>query len=144
MAYISHVRLCGFTRNSRYLSHERPQRLGSLELSCEPICPLQVYILNNIMSPRTFSVYYNSRLFSCLLLPLILEYFQRLIRFIATDEKTYYGNAILPSGITDVSKVTKANLIEGNIFDSHKVTEKVLVNINTTVSVSFLWFLELT
>lgn len=88
------------------------------------------------MSPRTFSVYYNPRLFSCLLLPLISEYFQRLIRFIATDEKTYYGNAILPSGITDVSKVTKANLIEGNIFDSHKVTEKVLVNINTTVSVS--------
>lgn len=40
----------------------------------------------------------------------------------------HYGDAILPSGVTDVSKATKANLIVGNIFASYRVTEKILVN----------------
>lgn len=30
----------------------------------------------------------------------------------------YYGDAILPTGITDAAKATKAKLIEGNIFSS--------------------------
>ncbi|KAF8475863.1 hypothetical protein BDZ91DRAFT_710472 [Kalaharituber pfeilii] len=44
--------------------------------------------------------------------------FSRLIRFIATDGKVYYGNAILPTGISDAAKTTKANLIEGDIFSA--------------------------
>lgn len=53
---------------------------------------------------------------------------QRLVRFVAGDGKTYYGDAILPRGVTDVSKALKANLIEGDIFNAnHKVTEKIMV-----------------
>ncbi|KAL0632950.1 hypothetical protein Q9L58_008179 [Maublancomyces gigas] len=52
--------------------------------------------------------------------------FSRLIRFTTADGMAHYGDAILPSGVTDVSKATKANLIVGNIFASYRVTEKIL------------------
>jgi hypothetical protein len=47
---------------------------------------------------------------------------------VAGDGKTYYGDAILPHGATDVSKALKAKLIEGDIFNAnHNVTEKIMV-----------------
>ncbi|KAH0605074.1 uncharacterized protein H6S33_005056 [Morchella sextelata] len=53
--------------------------------------------------------------------------FSRLVRFVAGDGKTYYGDAILPHGATDVSKALKAKLIEGDIFNAnHNVTEKIM------------------
>ncbi|KAG0638502.1 hypothetical protein HOY80DRAFT_1077983 [Tuber brumale] len=56
--------------------------------------------------------------------------FSRLIRFIAADGKTYYGEAILPTGISDVSRVAKARVIEGDILSlGYKVTDQVL-NVN--------------
>ncbi|KAL7269717.1 hypothetical protein RUND412_007605 [Rhizina undulata] len=51
---------------------------------------------------------------------------QRLIRFIAADGKAYYGDAIVPPGVKDVGKITKARVIEGDIFAAYKVTDKVL------------------
>lgn len=50
---------------------------------------------------------------------------QRLIRFLARDGKTYYGDAILPTGVTDLAKTTQARVITGNIFGQHQVTDKV-------------------
>ncbi|KKY29001.1 putative fumarylacetoacetase-like protein [Phaeomoniella chlamydospora] len=42
--------------------------------------------------------------------------FSRLIRFLARDGKTYYGDAILPHGVTDVSQAKAARVISGSIF----------------------------
>ncbi|KAL8880862.1 MAG: hypothetical protein Q9192_007929, partial [Flavoplaca navasiana] len=50
---------------------------------------------------------------------------QRLIRFLAKDGKTYYGDAILPSGIVDISKATQARVIKGDIFGKHDITDQV-------------------
>lgn len=53
--------------------------------------------------------------------------FSRLVRFVAGDGKTYYGDAVLPHGTTDVSKALKAKLIEGDIFNAnHNVTENAI------------------
>ncbi|PGH10822.1 hypothetical protein AJ80_07373 [Polytolypa hystricis UAMH7299] len=49
--------------------------------------------------------------------------FSRLIRFLAKDGLVYYGDAILPQGITDISKATSARVIKGEIFGSHTVTD---------------------
>ncbi|KAI9733097.1 MAG: hypothetical protein M1834_003644 [Cirrosporium novae-zelandiae] len=49
----------------------------------------------------------------------------RLVRFLAQDGKTYYGDAILPAGMTDIAKATKANIIQGDIFGTHTVTNQV-------------------
>jgi len=52
--------------------------------------------------------------------------FSRLIRFIASDGRTYWGDAILPSGVTDLSRVRQARVIQGNVLaKDHKVTEQV-------------------
>jgi 2-keto-4-pentenoate hydratase/2-oxohepta-3-ene-1,7-dioic acid hydratase in catechol pathway len=51
---------------------------------------------------------------------------QRLVRFLANDGLVYYGDAILPSGVTDVSKTTKARVIAGDIFGDHSLTNKVV------------------
>lgn len=50
---------------------------------------------------------------------------QRLIRFLAKDDRTYYGDAILPSGASDISKARQARVIKGDIFGAHHVTEQI-------------------
>jgi len=51
--------------------------------------------------------------------------FSRLVRFLAKDGRTYYGDAILPAGETDIAKAKRANVIKGDIFGSHDVTDEV-------------------
>ncbi|EHL03241.1 putative Fumarylacetoacetate hydrolase domain-containing protein 2A [Glarea lozoyensis 74030] len=51
--------------------------------------------------------------------------FQRLVRFLAKDGKTYYGDAILPQGVTDISKAKQAKIIRGEIFGKHEVTDRL-------------------
>lgn len=51
---------------------------------------------------------------------------QRLVRFLAKDGRTYYGDAILPSGETDIGKAKQARIITGDIFGKHDVTDKVV------------------
>ena len=53
---------------------------------------------------------------------------QRLVRFLAKDGKTYYGDAIMPSGVTDIAKITQARVIRGDIFGKHDVTDQVAVS----------------
>ncbi|KZF24645.1 hypothetical protein L228DRAFT_266961 [Xylona heveae TC161] len=50
---------------------------------------------------------------------------QRLIRFLARDGKVYYGDAILPSGVTNIAKARQAKVIKGDIFGKHDVTDQV-------------------
>jgi hypothetical protein len=50
---------------------------------------------------------------------------QRLIRFLAKDGRTYYGDAILPNGVTDVAKAQKAKILKGDIFGKHDVTDQI-------------------
>jgi len=52
--------------------------------------------------------------------------FTRLVRFLAKDGRTYYGDAILPHGVTDISKATQAKVIKGEIFGKHDVTDEVV------------------
>ncbi|KAH8815380.1 fumarylacetoacetate hydrolase family protein [Xylogone sp. PMI_703] len=51
--------------------------------------------------------------------------FSRLVRFLAKDGRTYYGDAILPQGVTDIAKAKKAKIIRGEIFGKHEVTDEV-------------------
>ncbi|KAJ5123424.1 hypothetical protein N7448_009521 [Penicillium atrosanguineum] len=51
--------------------------------------------------------------------------FTHLVRFLAKDGHIYYGDAILPSGVSDISQTTQARVIQGDIFGEHRVTEKV-------------------
>lgn len=51
---------------------------------------------------------------------------QRLIRFVARDGRSYYGDAILPKGIADISKSTRARVIAGDVFGQHHVTDQVV------------------
>lgn len=50
---------------------------------------------------------------------------QRLIRFLAKDGHVYYGDAVLPTGITDIAKATQARVIQGDIFGAHSVTDQL-------------------
>lgn len=50
---------------------------------------------------------------------------QRLIRFLAKDGQIYYGDAILPSGVSDISKAATAKVIKGDIFGRHEVTDQI-------------------
>ncbi|PON21621.1 fumarylacetoacetate hydrolase [Trichoderma gamsii] len=50
--------------------------------------------------------------------------FTRLIRFLAKDGRTYYGDAILPQGVSDVAKAQRARIIEGDIFGKYHVTDE--------------------
>ncbi|TEA21196.1 Fumarylacetoacetate hydrolase domain-containing protein 2-like protein [Colletotrichum sidae] len=50
---------------------------------------------------------------------------RRLVRFLARDGKTYYGDAILPRGVSDIAKATQARIVTGDIFGRHDVTENV-------------------
>ncbi|CAG8982869.1 hypothetical protein HYALB_00002885 [Hymenoscyphus albidus] len=47
------------------------------------------------------------------------------IRFFAKDGKTYYGDAILPHGVTDISKAKQAKVITGEISGKYSVTQQV-------------------
>lgn len=47
------------------------------------------------------------------------------MRFLSKDGRTYYGDAILPKGITDISKAKQAKIIHGSIFGKHKVTDQI-------------------
>lgn len=47
------------------------------------------------------------------------------MRFLAKDGRTYYGDAVLPQGVTDIAKARQAKVIKGEIFGEHKVTEEV-------------------
>ncbi|KAJ8109290.1 hypothetical protein ONZ43_g6176 [Nemania bipapillata] len=51
--------------------------------------------------------------------------FSRLVRFLAKNGKVYYGDAILPRGVTDIAQTKKAKIITGDIFGKHEVTEQV-------------------
>ncbi|PMD19790.1 hypothetical protein NA56DRAFT_690370 [Hyaloscypha hepaticicola] len=51
--------------------------------------------------------------------------FSRLVRFLARDGRTYYGDAILPSGVTDIAKAKQAKIIRGQIFGKYDVTDQV-------------------
>ncbi|KAK0731161.1 Fumarylacetoacetase-like protein [Lasiosphaeris hirsuta] len=51
--------------------------------------------------------------------------FSRLVRFLAKDGRTYYGDAILPRGISDISKARQARIVKGDIFGKHDVTDDV-------------------
>jgi 2-keto-4-pentenoate hydratase/2-oxohepta-3-ene-1,7-dioic acid hydratase in catechol pathway len=50
---------------------------------------------------------------------------KRLVRFLARDGRTYYGDAILPRGIADISKAKQAHIVRGDIFGDHQVTDQV-------------------
>ena len=50
---------------------------------------------------------------------------QRLVRFLAKDGRTYYGDAILPQGTTDLAATKQAHVIKGDIFGKYDVTEQV-------------------
>ncbi|CAL8577062.1 hypothetical protein XPA_002911 [Xanthoria parietina] len=51
--------------------------------------------------------------------------FARLIRFLAKDGRTYYGDAILPPGILDIAQATQARVIRGDIFGKHDITDHI-------------------
>ncbi|KAK3335391.1 hypothetical protein B0T19DRAFT_406287 [Cercophora scortea] len=52
--------------------------------------------------------------------------FMRLVRFLAKDGFTYYGDAILPhGGIGDIAKAKQARVVVGDIFGRYQVTTKI-------------------
>ncbi|KAK6067035.1 Fumarylacetoacetate hydrolase domain-containing protein 2-like protein 1 [Seiridium cupressi] len=51
--------------------------------------------------------------------------FSRLVRFLAKDGRVYYGDAILPRGVTDIAKTRQARILTGDIFGKHEVTDQV-------------------
>jgi len=53
--------------------------------------------------------------------------FTRLVRFLATDGNVYYGDAILPSGESDIAKTKQALIITGSIFGKHEVTDQTAI-----------------
>ncbi|KAI0391655.1 fumarylacetoacetate hydrolase [Xylariaceae sp. FL0594] len=52
--------------------------------------------------------------------------FSRLIRFLARNGKVYYGDAILPAGVTDIAQARQARVIAGDVFGAHEVTDQVV------------------
>jgi 2-keto-4-pentenoate hydratase/2-oxohepta-3-ene-1,7-dioic acid hydratase in catechol pathway len=69
------------------------------------------------MSTFTVSLYYI--LTSC------ANWLQRLVRFLAKDGQIYYGDALLPPGVSDIAKATKARVIQGDIFGQYRITDQV-------------------
>ncbi|KAG8525458.1 uncharacterized protein KY384_009102 [Bacidia gigantensis] len=49
----------------------------------------------------------------------------RPVRFLARNGRTFYGDAILPRGETDISKATQARVIKGDVFGAHTITDHV-------------------
>jgi len=60
-----------------------------------------------------------------LLLYISLTSAQRFVRFISTDNKEYYGDAILPNNIVDAAHSTQAHVIEGDILGDFTITKEV-------------------
>ncbi|RYO75209.1 hypothetical protein DL762_010138 [Monosporascus cannonballus] len=56
---------------------------------------------------------------------LYMEMLKRLVRFLAKNGRVYYGDAILPRGVTDIAKTKQARIIAGDIFGKHEVTDKI-------------------
>lgn len=52
---------------------------------------------------------------------------QRFVRFIATDGKTYTGDAILPPNDTDAAHSKQAKVITGDILGDFTITNQVKV-----------------
>ncbi|KAK5994849.1 Fumarylacetoacetate hydrolase domain-containing-like protein [Cladobotryum mycophilum] len=50
----------------------------------------------------------------------------RLIRFLSDDNCIYYGDAILPEGVVDISRSQQARVITGDVLGEHHVTDQVL------------------
>jgi len=50
---------------------------------------------------------------------------ERIVRFVSTDGKTYFGDAILPVNSTDAALSTRAHVITGDILGDFKVTNQV-------------------
>ena len=48
------------------------------------------------------------------------------MRFVARNGRTYYGDAILPRGETDIARAKEARVVTGNIFGKHKVTDRIV------------------
>lgn len=48
-----------------------------------------------------------------------------MIRFLAKDGRIYYGDAMLPPGVTDIAKATQAKVIQGDLFGQHQVTDQI-------------------
>lgn len=74
----------------------------------------------------------------CLLGLVLSATAQRFVRFIATDGKTYTGDAILPTNDTDAAHSKQAKVITGDILGDFTITSQVKVG-----SGSFdlwLWF----
>lgn len=53
---------------------------------------------------------------------------QRFVRFISTDNKEYYGDAILPAGTFDAAKSTKAKVVIGDILGDFRITNQIKVS----------------
>ena len=53
------------------------------------------------------------------------------MRFLAKDGRTYYGDAILPPGVTDIARAAQARVIKGDIYGSHEVTDQIAVGMHT-------------
>ncbi|CAK7245292.1 MAG: hypothetical protein STHCBS139747_006868 [Sporothrix thermara] len=51
--------------------------------------------------------------------------FSRLIRFLAKDGRVYYGDALLPRGVSDIAQATQARVVRGSIFGAHTVTDEI-------------------
>ncbi|KAI9809864.1 MAG: hypothetical protein M1825_000297 [Sarcosagium campestre] len=52
--------------------------------------------------------------------------FTRLVRFLAKNGKVYYGDAILPPGVSDIAKITHARVIQGDIFGNYREVRLLL------------------
>lgn len=67
-----------------------------------------------------------SRLLAFLSLFLLVSA-ERIVRFVSTDGKEYYGDAILPANTTDAAKSTTARVIQGDVLGDFTVTKEVKV-----------------
>ncbi|KAJ7889946.1 hypothetical protein B0H14DRAFT_2691372 [Mycena olivaceomarginata] len=67
---------------------------------------------------------FMSRLLTFLSL-LLLVSAERIVRFISTDGKEYYGDAILPANTTDAAHSTTARVIQGDILGDFTVTKQI-------------------
>ncbi|KAF8172784.1 hypothetical protein K438DRAFT_1909060 [Mycena galopus ATCC 62051] len=65
-----------------------------------------------------------SRLLTFLSLFLLVSA-ERFVRFISTDGKEYYGDAILPANSTDAAQSTTARVIQGDILGDFTVTKEI-------------------
>ncbi|KAF5108274.1 hypothetical protein DV453_002404 [Geotrichum candidum] len=52
------------------------------------------------------------------------KHFTRLVRFVSTDKKIYYGDAILPAGTSDARLAKEAFIITGNPLAEYTVTSQ--------------------